>query len=175
MPFIIALIGILAGAYFWMQRARNASHMAGDLIEGAKDLRLAARRFGFRRQANVHPVESIEDPRLAVAGLASAFMQLSDLPTQEERAGLENALRDAFELNRAEAEEMLILGQWLVGQSGGASSAISRLGRKLQKLSGAQYAEALMQVIQGTLAAGSGALNDTQRDALEDIRRHLRL
>ena len=175
MPFLIALLGIAAAAYFWMNRARDAAHMAGSLADGAVDLRNAARRFGFRRRANVHPVESIEDPRIAVAALACGFIQLSDLPTREEREATETALGDALTLTRAESEEMMVLGQWLVGQCGGPLPAITRIARKLQKLSGAEHAAPLMAAIQAGVGAGAGALNDTQRDALEDIKRNLRL
>ena len=60
MPYIIAQLGFLAGAYFWMIRARAAADAARDLTGVAQDVMAAARRFGFRRRLNTHPVESLE-------------------------------------------------------------------------------------------------------------------
>ena len=91
MPFFIAALGALIAIYFFFVRARNVGHMAGDLVDTAQDVRLAARRFGFRRKTNVHPVETIEDPRLAVGAIATAFVELDDLPTKEQRDALHGA------------------------------------------------------------------------------------
>ena len=67
MPFIIGLIGLTTAAYFWANRARNAANMTNDLAGMASDVLSAARRFGFSRKLNLHPVESIDDPKLATA------------------------------------------------------------------------------------------------------------
>ena len=72
MPYIIALLGLLAGAYFWMMRARAAADAARDLTGVARDVMAAARRFGFRRKLNTHPVESLEEPDVAIAGAGIA-------------------------------------------------------------------------------------------------------
>jgi hypothetical protein len=41
-----------------MNRARNAAHVASDVVDMAETVLGAARRFGFRRKADRHPVES---------------------------------------------------------------------------------------------------------------------
>jgi hypothetical protein len=38
MPFIMALLAIAAGGYFWMNRARNAAHVVQDLADMAGDV-----------------------------------------------------------------------------------------------------------------------------------------
>ncbi|MCF2870244.1 hypothetical protein L0664_04120 [Octadecabacter sp. G9-8] len=153
MPVLIARLGIIGAAYFWAQRARNARHMIGDVGDMANDVRLAARRFGFSRKMNVHPVESIEDSRLAVASIATAFIELDDLPT-------------------AEAEEMEVLGRWFMSECGGAEPAIARLSRKLYKLGGAEQMEPLLAVLKGAVKDN---LSARQRDALDDITRAMRV
>ena len=67
MPFILGLLGLIAAAYFWANRARNAANMTNDLAGMASDVLSAARRFGFSRKLNLHPVESIDDPKLVTA------------------------------------------------------------------------------------------------------------
>ena len=172
MPFLIALLGIAVGAYIWAQRARHARDVAGDVAEMANDVRLAARRFGFRRKTNLHPVESIEDPRLAIAAIATAFIELDDLPTAEQRQRLTVQLRSKLRADADEAEEMEVLGRWFMTECGGPEAAVARISRKLYKLGGSEQTEPLMDVLKGAV---EGGLSDRQRDALEDITRALRV
>lgn len=172
MPFLVALLGIIAAAYFWAQRARNARDMVGDVADMANDVRLAARRFGFSRKMNVHPVESIEDPRLAIASIAAAFIELDDLPTAEQRKLLLVQLRAKLRADADEAQEMEILGRWFMTECGGAEPAIARLSRKLYKLGGAAQMEPLMEVLKATV---TDSLSARQKDALEDITRAMRV
>ncbi len=170
-PILIAVVGAALALYFFVYRARNAANIAVDVVDMANDVRLAARRFGFRRQADIHPVESIEDPNVAITAAALAFLELDDLPTQEQRDRLVAEIGRELALGRADAEEMQVLGRWLVAACGGASAAVSRLARKLYKLRGQAAFEPLLGVINGVAAGGhGGALSERQREALEDIR-----
>lgn len=170
MPILVALLGIIATAYFWANRASNARNALGDMAGMANDVRLAARRFGFTRKMNVHPVESIEEPRLAIATIATAFIELDDLPTAEQRQVLMVQLRSQLRANAEEAEEMEVLGRWFMNECGGAEPAITRVSRKLYKIGGADQMEPLMNVLKASVTD----LSQRQRDALEDITRALR-
>ena len=172
MPFLIALLGIIAAAYFWANRANNARHMAGDVMDMANDVRAAARRFGFKRQTNIHPVESIDDPRLAIAAIGAAFIELDDLLTAEQRQRITVQLRSKLRVDATEAEEMEVLGRWFISECGGAEPAIARLSHKLYKIGGAEQMEPLMAVLKETV---TDTLSDRQRDALEDITRAMRV
>jgi hypothetical protein len=173
-PILIALLGAAVALYFFVYRARNAAHIASDVLDMANDVRLAARRFGFRAQANVHPVESIEDANVATTAAALAFLELDDLPTQEQRGRLVEELRAELRLSEADAEEMQVLGRWLVAECGGAQPAVSRLARKLYKLRGQEGFEPLLRIVSGVASDGHG-LSERQREALEDIRLAFRI
>jgi hypothetical protein len=80
MHIILGIIGIATAAYFLVMRARRGAEMATELIDVADDIRAAARRFGFRRKYQQHAVDSIEDARLAIGGLATAFIALMICP-----------------------------------------------------------------------------------------------
>jgi len=172
MPFLIALVGIIGAVYYWSNRARNARDVAGEVMDMANDVRLAARRFGFKRQSNLHPVESIEDPRLAIASIATCFIELDGLPTQEDRKRLSVQLRSRLRADAVEAEEMEVLGRWFMAECGGADPAISRLSRKLYKLGGAEQMEPLIDILKQAVVSD---LSDKQRDALDDIQRAMRI
>jgi hypothetical protein len=172
-PLLIAIIGIAAAVYFFLNRARNAALMAGDLVDVAKDVQLAARRFGFRRQTNMHPVENIEDPKLATTALAMAFQELDGLPTREQRDQLTMQLQTQLGMDHAAAKEAVILGGWLVSQCGGTDAALSRLCRKVYKLGGTEALQPLMEIIKGSLP--ESGLSQRQIDAIERFRISFRI
>ena len=170
MPFVIALIGIVVGAYFWMQRARTAADAARELTGVAQDVMSAARRFGFRRKANVHPVEALEDPDVAIAAAGIAFLELGGLPTSEQHDRLLTSLQSRLGQSVSRAEEALILGRWLVGECGGPQPGLSRMARRLYKLRGVNSFQPLMAVLKDVAAAGrDGAVSPRQSDALTEI------
>ncbi|WP_420859387.1 hypothetical protein [Marivivens marinus] len=173
MPFIIAAIGAIAAAYFFVVRARNTADMASELIDLAKEVPLAARRFGFRRRANQHPVEGVDDARVAVAAIAAAFLELDSLPTQDMRQRFHLQLRSQMRISDEDATELAVLARWLVEQCNGAKTAIPRLARRLFKIDGSNSFEQLLTII--SKSVGDGGLNDNQRSALDDIRRAFRI
>ncbi|WP_425098653.1 hypothetical protein [Tropicibacter sp. S64] len=175
MPFVIAVLGILAGVYFFVIRARNAHHMATEVLDAANDVRLAARRFGFRRRTNVHPADSIEDPTVALAALGSAFAELDDLPSKEQREALVVAIARQGRVSSNEAAEMLVLGRWIMTECGSPEQAVPRLAKRLVKLQGQEGFQSLLEIVQAVAKAGSGALSGKQKEALDDIRRIYRI
>lgn len=175
MHIILGLIGLATAAYFLVIRARNAAHVASDVTDMARDVRAAARRFGFRQKTNIHPVETIEEPNLAIAALGTAFLEMDDLPTREQRDALNAALRDQLRMSATDADEALILGHWFVSECHGPETAVPRLSRKLYKLDGLASFEPLLSVVTATAQAGNGDINQKQRDALEEIRRVFRI
>ena len=175
MPFILGALALLAGAWFWLHRARNAAHMTSDLLDMAADVHAAARRFGFRRQVNVHPVEQIEDPKVAIAAIGVSFLELDDYPTAEQRDALVRGLRDGFHVSHKDSEELVVLGRWIMTQCGDAAQAVPRLSRKLYKLSGQRDFNALVEIVQDIAKYGKGELTSAQHSALEDLQRGLKL
>lgn len=174
MPLLITLAGIIIGAIFWAYRARNAAHLAGDLVDMAKDARLAARRFGFRRRAGVHPVESIEDPALAIATLGVAFLELDALPSREQQLALGRGLQRELNLSLSDAEELVVLGRWMMSECGGAEPAVTRVARKLYKLDAGRSFPPLMEVVKEISAEGQG-FSPKQTRALAEIKQAFRL
>jgi uncharacterized membrane protein len=170
MPYIIALLGLLAGAFIWISRARAAAEATRELTGVAQDVMAAARRFGFRRKLNLHPVESLEDPDIAIAGAGIAFLELGGLPTSEQHDKLSVSLQSHLGQSRGQAEEALILGRWLVSESGGAQPGLDRLTRRLYKMRGMDSFQPLMAVLKDVAAAGRDEKVSTrQSEALTEI------
>jgi hypothetical protein len=175
-PYIIALFGIVIAAYFWIQRARMAAEATQELAGMAQDVLAAAKRFGFRRKLNLHPVESLEDPDVAIAGAGVAFLELGGLPSAEQQDRLIASLQSHLGQSHGKAEEAAILGRWLVAESGGALPGLERLTRRLYKMRGAASFQPLMLVLKDVAAASrDGNVSARQREALDEIARLFRI
>lgn len=169
------LLGILAAAgalYFWLNRARDAAHATRELTDMATDVLGAARRFGFRRRADQHPVESIDDPRLAGAALATAFLEMGKFPTEEQKQTLLRSVQSTYGMDKAAADEALILGHWLVSECGTIDAAVSRLGKKLLRRGGQEALDPVLSMVKEFV--GDAGLSEKQSDALQELARVFR-
>ena len=172
MHIILGILGLAVAAYFLVLRARRGAEIAHDVLEVADDIRAAARRWGLRRKYNTHPVDDVDDPRIALAGVGSAFIALDDLPTADTRQKLEASLARTFDLPAKDAQELVVLGQWLVESSGGPAQSIGRITKRLIKISDTQQFGPLTAILQDTCGA---ELSGRQKDALDEIKRAFRI
>lgn len=169
MHIVLGLIALVGAAYFWSMRARNAAQMTQELGDVASDVLSAARRFGFRRKYEQHPVDSLEDPKVAIAGIGLAFLEIGGLPSTEQHQTLARSLQSHLDLSHKDAEESLVLGRWLMTESGGPSSGLTRLTRRLRKLDAQGGFGPLMSVLGDIGQAADGKLSVQQSEALHEI------
>ncbi|SPH18595.1 hypothetical protein DEA8626_02135 [Defluviimonas aquaemixtae] len=170
MHLLLGLIGALTVAFVWILRMRSAAEMTHELAGVAGDVISAARRLGFRRKLNTHPVESLEEPNLAIGAIGIAFIELGGLPTSEQQDALLTALQSRTGQTLKDAEETLILGRWLVTESNGPAQAIPRLARRLAKIDRTGSFTPLMATLNDVAQAGrTNDVSDQQRDALTEI------
>lgn len=173
MHILIGLAALVGGIAFWIIRARMAANAASELADLAGTVMGAARRFGFRRRHDMHPVDCIDDTTLAAGALTVAFLDLGAAQTEETRNTHLLALQKHFVIDKAAAEELLVMGNWLVNECSGPAPATARLGKRLMKLTGSHALDAPLAVI-NDVASARGGLTDSQRDALHDLRRTFR-
>ena len=169
MPFFLTLIAVAVGAYFWMNRARNAASAVQDLAGMAGDVMNAARRFGFRRAADVHPVESLDDGFVATAGIGIAFMELGGLPSADQHDALIRSLQNHLAQDHAKSQEAVILGRWLIAECGGAQQGLERMARRLYKLQGHASFDPMMSVLKDVASGNHAGMSQRQLEALEKL------
>lgn len=162
------LILTTLGGALWLWVRRNP----GDALNAAQDAvttaRNAPRKLAFRKQMKAHPVEGIDDARIAVCALAQAFLELDDLPTAEQRTHLNTLLRTKLRCTAEEAEEMEVLGRWLVAQCQSPDASVTRLARRLYKIDGDASWDLLQDMLTSLV---DGELNQSQLNAIGDIKR----
>ena len=171
MPFVVAALAGLTAVYFLVMRAKNAAEMTTELLGVADDVRAAARRFGFRRNHDLHSVDSVDDASLALATVAVAYMELHGLPTKRTQSNLLKALQRELNIDLKGAEELSVLGRWLMNECKGATPAITRASKRHYRMN--KNVTALMAVLKDL---SDTPISDQQRDALHDISRafHIR-
>lgn len=167
MPILMAILAAIGGAIWWWARSnpREAIDTASDLVTTAANM---PRRLRFRRATNVHPIEGIDDARIAVCAVAQAYIELDDLPTREQRETLHVLTRSRLRFDEEEAQEVEVLSRWLVSQCNGPDQAISLLIRRLKKLGGSDHFPTLVEMLDKLT---EGAPSRKQMSALQDLQR----
>ena len=171
MPVLVFILGILAAAGIWYYRAQAAQRTATDLLDAANDVRLAARRFGCRRKSNVHPVDSIDDARLAAAGIVHAVASMGAPLTQESERAINLQFQSVFGADKTEAAEISTFGAWIARQCGTKSEAVRRLGKRLHDLAGIDARQDLLRMIEAVVPQ----MGEDELDALRTLDRAFRV
>ncbi len=175
MHILAATVGLLFLAFRLYLRLSCSRNLAASLVETVADAPKAVRRYRFRRKANVHPVEAIDDPSIAVAALGVAHVELELIPSQDHWDGLKVNIARVLDVSGAEAEELMVLGRWLVAECGTVDAAVARLSRKLYRMAGPARAAALHGLVQAIVAAQSPSPNGAQADVASDVARFMHI
>ncbi len=169
MHILIGILTLVGGIAFWVWRTRNAASVAREFIDVADDARAALRRFGYRRVAGKHPLDVVEDSRLAAAGILVAFAKMDGDYTREQMKVIQEECARVFEASDKDAEQMTAYGRWLAHQLANPDEVIRRLSRGLAKsLSNAQSQELLVMAERVAAVEGDGP-SDEQSLALKRL------
>ena len=173
MHIILGLLAVLAAVAFWLSRAGQAKEQTGDVLDAANDVRLAARRLLYKRKHNTHPADSVEDPRLAAAGIITAVATMDQPISQTEIAAMTKGMRETFGIEDREALDMVSFGRWVVDQCGTNEEAVRRLSKVVAQEAGAEAGPDLIRMITEVATAEGNAMGDDENDALDTVRRAL--
>ena len=93
------------------------------------------------------------------------------MPTEDTQKALLHSLQSALEVPLKEAEELIILGRWLMNECKGPSPAIARTAKRLNTLTKGDIGP-MLTILQ---SISTDPLTDQQREALDDIKRAFRI
>lgn len=171
--YLIGLLAVVNAAGFWIWRARNAAEMTGEILDAANDVRLVARRLGFRRKSKVHAVDSVDDARVAGVAIIAALMRQVGRATPQQQDSWLLQMQSKFNVSKSEAEKLSVLGDWLVGQRATPSNAVPRIARRLSQLAGPDALPDMDEMISAIFADADDSLPGPVQDGLNDLRARL--
>lgn len=172
---ILAGVLVIAGiALFWLWRIRTASILFREAVNALEEGILALRRLGFRRKVNRNPLDHVDDPRVAAAGILVAFANMDGALCQEEIAGIERVCRRAFSCSAEEARDLGIHGRWLIQNSeANMGEVIRRLTRCLAGRLDPAEKRQLAAMVEEIARIEGGQISPSQQAALDQMVRQL--
>jgi len=173
MHILLGLLTAVGVAIFIWYRLKDARQVGGEMLDAADDLRATVRRLMYKRRHNVHPTDSIDDPRLAAAGIAVAVATMDGPVTQAEIETLARLSGEIFEVSEREALDIVSFGRWIAGQCTTNAEAVRRLARAVARTAGPEAGPDLVRLITEVASAGGTELGEAETEALDTVRRVL--
>jgi uncharacterized tellurite resistance protein B-like protein len=161
---LLAAIGAIA-VILW--RLQQAAHATRDIADAAGDVRGLVRGWRWRRKANVHPMELIDDPREAAAVLMVVVAQADGAITERERTAIAGEMTRHFGATAAQVEELLARARWAAKETADPGDAMRRLVRVCREKLGPSERADLVAMLD-MVAAADGR---TDEIVASDIRR----
>lgn len=174
MPALIAAIAIVIGVSYWLWRARAAAAATKDIAETAGDIRLVFRRLGFRRISQKHPLDSVEDARLAASGIVIAIAKMDGDLTKAENDALLTECQIAFQVDKKQAADITAFGRWIASQSKTPEEVVRRLVKTVRARTQPDAWPQLIGMITNVATADGGVLDERQEEALSQVTRALK-
>lgn len=171
MHVVLVLLALLGVAAVWWWRVRAARGAAGGAGK-ASDIRVATRRL-MQGPQTAHPADSVDDPRLAAAGIVVAVATMDGPISLAEIDRMKRAAEETFHVSEREALDILSFARWVAGECTSNAEAVRRLSRALMKSAGSEVGPDLVRMIHEVATADGGELGDEEFEAIDAVRRNL--
>ena len=170
MPIIITIIGLLAAASVWMYRIRAAKDSANEMLEMANDVRLAAKRFAYKRNRKTHPIDGIDDARLAAAGIMAIAAEMDGAITANEQRVMKEQAVGVFGCSDADADEFIIFGRWMASQGTNRNETLRRLIKRVIELGGTDTMPDLINMVTAVGTADGDLVDEGLTDMIDRLK-----
>ncbi len=169
MHILLGVLGVVGGLIFWIWKIKNAASVAREVVDVADDVRAAVRRFGYRRGSGQHPLEAVEDTRLAAAGILVAFAKMDGDCTRDQITAIQDECVRVFEASNTDAEQFTSYGRWLAQQLSNPDEVVRKLSKNLKKTLTQDQRKELLGMVERVSAVEGGAASDEQKLALKRL------
>ncbi|GGD09726.1 TerB family tellurite resistance protein [Aquisalinus flavus] len=169
MHFIIALLGLIAGATFWLYRIKRGADAGREVYDEVKG---AVRRGQWSRKADARLIETLSDPREAAAILMVQIASYDGEVTASQKARIEAVMLDNFRCAPDEAQGLYSFGRMAVGQINDAANSLRHILRPIQQKLDATEKADLIEMLHA-IAEVEGEPNDRQRQLVAAVNRAL--
>jgi uncharacterized tellurite resistance protein B-like protein len=173
MGIIAALLGAMAAVGVLLWRIQIASEAARNATEAVGEAQGLFRRLMWWRKASRNQLELVTDPREAAAAMLVAIAQYDGALTADEEALIKDEMRQAFEANEKETEELFVRGRWLTRDAGvDPAQTLRRLAPAVEKALAEEERRELLTMLRMAAGLGSASTSVPHR-AIDDLERRL--
>ncbi|MHA7773137.1 TerB family tellurite resistance protein [Roseibium sp. M-1] len=170
MHILLAALGILAAAAFWIYRIRRVADNTRVVLDAAQEVKAAARRFGFKTRANQHPVDGIDDPRVSGAALLVLVAETDGGISKAEQDAILGQLQSVFSMPLGEAEELFMFAKWLANRNSNPDDMIRRLIKRTVNLGGRDTLPDMIRMVRAVGMADTGTMTDDTAQVIEKLK-----
>lgn len=169
MHIIIAILGVLATAFWVFTRFMNAANQGREAIGEVKGV---VRRGKWSRRVDARLIENLSDPREAGAILAFQIAQYDGAVTERQRLALVGDMRETFQADEETAEGLFAFARMAVGEINDAGNSVRKILRPVVEVCTVDEKAALIAMLDRT-AEIEGTPTDAQRRLIAEVRRVL--
>ena len=172
MPYILAILGLIAGAGYWYWSLSRAGEAASHAVDLAQRARGAWRRKKFRDKANMSALTAIKDPVTAAAVMMVAIAEARGPIGPATEAAIRVEL--ASVMQGKDVSETFIYAQWAARETGDPNTVSLKLAQLWKDTLSDDERRELAAMV-GRVAERDGGPDALQREALSLLSRRLAL
>jgi uncharacterized tellurite resistance protein B-like protein len=173
MSIVLGLLAAMAVIGVWLWRLQAAADAARSAADAASEVKGWWRRFMWDRQANRNALDLVTDPREAAAAMLVAVAQYDGALTADEEALIKDEMRQTFEANDQQAEELFARGRWLARDSvNDPAQTLRRLSGIIEKQLNETERQELVTMLRVAAGLGTSTTSVPHR-AIDDLERRL--
>jgi uncharacterized tellurite resistance protein B-like protein len=154
MPFILMILGAVAGAAFWWWRFKAMGEAASEIHDAAGKVIGKYRRNKFRKKVEGSPLTAVDDPRAAAVIMMMAIVQEEGPLDEASEAAIRREVTET--IGESDPTELMIFSKWAVSHTVDAND-VSFAFRKLwaDGLSAEQKQELVEMAVRAASAKGA--------------------
>ena len=115
----------------------------------------------------MHPIDLVDDPRLAAAGMMVSVAKMDGDVTAAQMDAVKLESRATFRVDDKEAADIVAYGRWLAGQSQDPDEALRRLTKVLGRIADKSARRDVVEMMNRIAAIEGGAASEPQKRAIE--------
>lgn len=161
---LLAFLGLAILCWTRFTDARRAG------VEAPRDVRLNVRRLMHGNAGDAHPADTVDDARLAAAGVIVAVATMDGPIGQAEIGRLKRSAQETFGITEREALDVVSYGRWIAGECTTNGEAVRRLAKAVLRLAGPEAGPDLVRMIEEVATAGGASMGAEEREAVAAVR-----
>lgn len=172
MHILIGIFGAILGVLFLLWRINMAARAAGDLVETADDARKWFRRKRWQKKSTYDTLREVSDPREAAAAMMVAVAQCDGAMTEAEKSTIVTRMKSSFEVDDAQATDLLAYGRYLAQESTDLSYFLKQLAPPIERVCTPAERQQLISMLTD-VAGAEGDIDGISAQAITELKRRL--